>query len=135
MPREPVVAGVSQAIAHFAVGATATALLITLFVPNVRYPRTWIFVGGGWGMVPDVEKLVDHPTVQDFHYSIWADVFWAHGTLDRIDSGDSTIVASAAVAVLLAVTLVAEHRSYRVPEPIAEELGFDTADEDGGDVD
>lgn len=108
----------SQAITHFAVGAALTAVVVTLLVPGVRYPRTWVLVGGGWAMVPDAGKLVTDPSVLAFHGSPWADLFWFHLTLDRLDPTDSTLPAAAAVAGLILVTLLAERRSYRTPEPI-----------------
>jgi|GEM_PF-1395630 len=120
----------SQAITHFAVGATATLLVVTLFVPDVRYPRTWVLVGGGWALVPDAGNLVDIPVLQTFHYSIWADLCWGHATLDRVDATDSTLVASAAVAALLVATALAEHRAYAVPEPVSEHLGIGEVGDD-----
>lgn len=108
----------SQAITHFAVGATIAILVVTLLVPNVGYPRTWTIVGGGWAMVPDASKLVESPGTLAFHDSIWADLFWAHRTLDRADPTDSTLWASVAVAAFLGATLLAEHRSYRALDAV-----------------
>jgi hypothetical protein len=36
----------SGALAHFAFGAAMTTLLITVLVPNIRYPRTFLLAGG-----------------------------------------------------------------------------------------
>lgn len=108
----------SQGITHFAVGATVTILAAALVVPDVRYPRTWSIVGGGWAMVPDASKLYASGGTLSFHDSIWANAFWGHRLLDRLDPGDSTAWASVAVAALLGATMLAEFRSYRAVEPI-----------------
>ena len=105
----------AQGITHFAVGATLTTLLETLAVPDVRYPRVWTLLGGGWAMLPDAAKLVDSDAVYAFHYTRWADLFWGHRTLDRADADDSTLLGAAAVALFILVTAVAEHREYRTP--------------------
>jgi hypothetical protein len=102
-----------QVITHFAVGAAVTILIVTLAVPGVRYPRTWTIVGGGWAPVPDGSKLYASEGSLAFHASIRANVFWGHRLLDGLDAGDSTLWASAAVAALLAATMLAEYRSYR----------------------
>jgi hypothetical protein len=113
----------SQAITHFAVGATLTAVLIVLLVPAVRYPRTWVLVGGGWAMVPDAGKLVADPAVLAFHGTRWADLFWFHRTLDRLDPTDATLPAAVAVSGFIVVTLAAERRAYRTPAPIRNAVG------------
>ena len=69
-------------------------------------------------MVPDASKLHPVPEMLTFHDSMVANVFWAHRTLDRLDPGDSTVWASAALALLIGATILAERRSYRTPEPI-----------------
>lgn len=104
----------SQGITHFAVGATATALVVSL-VPGVRYPRTLILGGGAWAMVPDAAKLVDRPHLRAFHRGHLADAFWLHRTLDRLDRSDSTRVATVALSFFLLVTAILEWRSYSVP--------------------
>lgn len=65
----------SQAITHFAVGATIAILAATFLVPNVRYPRTWTIVAGGCAMVPDASKLAETSGALAFHDSVWADLF------------------------------------------------------------
>ncbi|GAB3681462.1 hypothetical protein GCM10028857_05720 [Salinarchaeum chitinilyticum] len=112
----------SQAITHFAVGATIAILAVTFLVPNVRYPRTWTIVAGGWAMVPDASKLLETSGTLGFHDSVWADLFWAHRALDRADPTDSTVWASVAVAAFLGATLIAEHRSYRTLEVVRAEF-------------
>lgn len=113
----------SQGVTHFAVGATATVLVVTFLLPAVRYPRSWAVVGGLWAMLPDASKLVDAPWTLAFHDSIWADLFWAHGTLDRLDPGDSTVWATVALGAFFGATMLAERRSYRTLEPVRTGFG------------
>lgn len=101
----------SQAITHFAIGAALTALVVTA-LPGVPYPRTVVLIGGGWALVPDAAKIVPRSRLRAFHRSRWADVFWLHRTLDRVDRSDSSRVASAAVATLILVTAFVEWWSY-----------------------
>ncbi|WP_178916901.1 hypothetical protein [Natronomonas gomsonensis] len=103
----------SLGVTHFAVGATFTTLLVTLVVPNVTYPRVWILVGGGWGMIPDIGQVYSHSVAWAFHGSQWADIFWFHRTLDVVDVSDSASVGAVAIAALIFATALAEHRSYR----------------------
>ena len=111
----------SAALAHFAFGAALTTLLITFFVPNIRYPRTWLLAGGGWAMLPDLHWVSPLYTQQlrAFHeHSVWTDFFWLHRTLDRVDPTDSNSIAAALLAVFILTTVIAEHRSYRTPEVV-----------------
>ncbi|MFC4357547.1 hypothetical protein ACFO0N_06225 [Halobium salinum] len=103
----------SQGIAHFALGAALTALVVAFLLPFVPYPRTVTLAGGGWALVPDAPHLVESPTMEALHDSAWADLFWFHRALDRWDVSDSTEVAALFVAALLFATLVAEYRTYR----------------------
>jgi membrane-bound metal-dependent hydrolase YbcI (DUF457 family) len=118
---------VAQAITHFAVGATLTTLLETLLPAEARYPAVLALVGGAWAMLPDASKLVDSDAVYAFHYPRWADLFWGHRTLDRIDGDDSTLLGAVAVAAFVLVTAVGERRSYRSARPSvpAEPVGVD----------
>ena len=111
----------SQGITHFAVGATLTTLVETLAVPDVRYPRVWALLGGCWAMLPDAAKLVDSDAVYAFHYTRWADLFWGHRTMDRVDADDSAALGAAAVASFVLATAVAEHREYRAPRVVESE--------------
>jgi hypothetical protein len=113
---------VSLGVTHFAVGATFTTLLVTLFVPNVAYPRVWTLLGGGWGMVPDIGKVYSHPAVSAFHSSQWADVFWFHRTLDVADASDSALVGAVAIAVFIVATAVAERQSYHALDAIRDRV-------------
>jgi hypothetical protein len=121
----------SMAIAHFAFGAGLTALVVTYLVPRVPYPRTLVVCGGLWAMVPDAHWVlpVFEDTTKAFHRSAWADFFWLHRTLDRVDVGDSKAVAAVLVGALLIATMLAERRDYRaarlVQETITEEEQVD----------
>jgi hypothetical protein len=113
---------VSLGVTHFAVGATFTTLLVTLFVPNVTYPRVWTLLGGGWGMIPDIGQVYPHPVAWAFHGSQWADVFWFHRTLDVVDVSDSASVGAVAIAAFILTTAVAEHRSYRALDAVRDRV-------------
>lgn len=106
-------------VAHFAFGAAMTSLVITLFIPTVWYPRGLVVIGGIWAMLPDIHWIspVAQAHLRAFHASIWADVFWFHRTLDRLDPTDSKRVAAGFLVFFLITTLLAEWRSYRPPEP------------------
>lgn len=112
----------SQGVTHFAVGAALTVVVVTVLIPNVRYPRSWAIAGGLWAMLPDASKLHDSPDALAFHDSIWAELFWAHRALDRVDPTDSTIWATVALAAFFGATLLAERRSYRTPETVRSEF-------------
>ena len=100
----------SMAIAHFAVGAMATALLFTLIAPRLLHSPTVLSAGGAWGMAPDVHWVL--PTgsslVRSFHMTPWANVFWFHHYLDRIDPTDSREFAAALVVALVFVMAACE---------------------------
>jgi hypothetical protein len=88
----------SGALAHFAFGVAMTTLLITILVPNIRYPRTFLLAGDGWAMLPDLHWVSPVYTQQlrAFHESsLWTDLFWLHRTLDRVDPSDSNTITSA----------------------------------------
>lgn len=111
----------SMDIAHFAFGAAMTAILITVVVPTVPYPRSLVLAGGGWAMLPDVHHVSPY-FAEDLHVfhasSPWVDVFWFHRTLDRLDAGDSKLIGTAMLALFIVVTVLAERRSYRTPTVI-----------------
>ncbi|MEF8915198.1 hypothetical protein [Natronomonas sp.] len=110
----------SQGVTHFAVGATFTTLLVTFLVPNVRYPRVWVLAGGGWAMLPDAAKLHANPSLLALHSSRWADIFWLHFTMDRLDSTDSVVFGAVALAALLGMTALTEYRGYRALSVVRE---------------
>jgi hypothetical protein len=104
----------SLAIGHFALGATATALVVTYLLPKLPYPRTLVLLGGVWSLLPDAAKLFSAaPRLVAFHESQWANAFWFHRALDRFDAADSPRTSAVLVAVLLLVTFVVERRDYR----------------------
>jgi len=113
----------SIAIGHFVVGAALTTIVVTLFVPNVRYPRTIVLAGGGWAMVPDFHQVspIARETLYEFHQSSpLTDLFWFHRTLDTLDTTDSNAIAALLLAAFIVTTVVAERRSYRVPTAVAD---------------
>ncbi|WP_254279024.1 hypothetical protein [Haloarcula marina] len=107
----------SIAIAHFAVGATATTVLVALLGPRVPFPRTVVLAGGGWALLPDAHQIAPfaRETLYDFHDSAAADVFWFHRTLDVVDGGDSLLVAALCLSGLVLTTLLAELWGYWWP--------------------
>lgn len=115
----------SLAIAHFALGAACTAVLLTLVVPSVPLQRTLVGLGGVWAMLPDAWRFL--PTTSgayahELHATPWANLFWFHNVVDRADVGDSTAVAALLLGVFLVVTLVSDYRNYRTPEPVREAM-------------
>lgn len=113
----------SIAIGHFVVGAALTTMVVTLFLPNVSYPRSLVLAGGGWAMIPDFHQVspVARDALYEFHQSSpWTDLFWFHRTLDTLDATDSNAVAAALLAGFILTTVVAERRSYRTPAAVVE---------------
>lgn len=76
----------SLAIAHFAVGVAATALLVTLLAPRFLHSPTVLVAGGLWAIVPDVHHVLPagSSTVRALHVSVWSDLFWFHHYIDRV---------------------------------------------------
>lgn len=112
----------SLAIAHFAVGAACTGLVLTL-LPPVPFQRSLVVLGGIWAMIPDAWRFLPVTASEyahEFHATPWANVFWFHNVLDRADVGDSHATGVALLAALLCVTVAAEYRDYRAPEPVRE---------------
>lgn len=119
----------SMALAHFAFGSALTVLVVTYLVPNAPYPRVLALVGGGWAMIPDfywVSPLL-RAELASVHDSVLVNVFWFHQALDVLDTGDEKTVAAGMVALLIAATAVAEHRSYRTPAVVRERIEDVTA--------
>jgi predicted membrane channel-forming protein YqfA (hemolysin III family) len=100
----------SMAIAHFAVGAMATALLLALVAPRLLRSPTVLVVGGIWGMLPDVHWVLPAGSalVRSFHMTAWANVFWFHHYLDGADPGDSPAFAAGLVVLLVVVLAFCE---------------------------
>lgn len=119
----------SMAIAHFAFGAGMTALVIAFLLPRVEFPRLLILFGGGWAMVPDVNKLSDSATLDAIHSHQIVDIFWLHWTFDTyIDPNDSWVIAAVLFGFFIASMMVYEYRVttdkgpvvHVVPEPVIE---------------
>lgn len=100
----------SLAIAHFAVGALFTVLLVVILAPHLLRSPTVVVAGGVWGMLPDTHWVlpVGAELVRSFHMTVWANLFWFHHFLDRADPTDSPKVAAATVILLLVVLSVSE---------------------------
>lgn len=112
----------SMAVAHFAVGATVTLLVVTYTLPRVRYPRALTMLGGIWAMVPDVHWVapVYAAELKALHATPLANLFWFHRAMDAVDATDSRSFAAVLVALLFAATLLAERREYRALERLRE---------------
>ena len=105
-----------MALAHFALGAALTTLLVTFLVPGVWYPRSVILAGGAWAMIPDLHWISPIATdrLREFHNAaVWTDLFWFHRSLDRADPTDSKATAALFLVLLFAATAIAERRGYR----------------------
>lgn len=109
-----------MAIAHFAVGAGCTSLLLALLAPTAGYPRTVVALGGFWGLLPDVHWVVNpgaRGLLHEVHSQFWMDVFWFHRTLDVLDSQNSRPMAGLAVIFFVAAVVAADYLAARSPDP------------------
>ena len=99
-----------MAIAHFAVGVMATALLFALVAPRLLHSPTVLALGGVWGMLPDAHWVlpVGSEFVYSIHMSSWANAFWLHHYLDGIDPADSPRIAAGLVILLVVVLAFCE---------------------------
>ncbi|ESP87584.1 hypothetical protein [Candidatus Halobonum tyrrellensis] len=93
----------SLAIAHFAVGLLCTALLLAAVAPRLVRSPTLLAFGGLWGMLPDAYWVspVGLEFIHSVHVSPWANLFWFHGYLDRIDPADTNTFAAEMLALLV----------------------------------
>lgn len=100
----------SMAVAHFAVGMMATAILLTIVAPRLLHSPLILFLGGLWGLLPDSQHVlpVGVDLVHAVHVSPWANIFWFHHYLDQADPTDSGTFAAALGVCLLAVVLSCE---------------------------
>jgi hypothetical protein len=105
----------SMALTHFAVGAGATGLLVLLLAPHLQYARTFVLLGGVWGMIPDAYHVVPAYTgrLRALHDSPLMNLFWGHHYLDAVDPGDTAAFAAASVAFMFVVFLLVEVRAAR----------------------
>jgi hypothetical protein len=73
------------AIVHFTVGFVSILLVLWL-MSITRYRSTGAYFGGIWGLLPDLEKILDGKIgvwASDIHHSSVADLFFLHSTLDQ----------------------------------------------------
>lgn len=105
----------SLAITHFVFGATMTALTVAILASDSGFPHTTSVAGGIWAMLPDVHFVspVARDQIYAIHGSVWADLFWFHYTLDRIDPDESLAFATALVGVYLVAAAFADRRHHR----------------------
>ncbi|WP_380677883.1 hypothetical protein [Salinigranum sp. GCM10025319] len=96
-----------NAIVHFAVGATCgmVVLLAVDWRPQVEFPL--VFASGGWALLPDgwyfLRYLGNDWLVAAglaLHRSVFANVFWFHQLLDRLESGNRRVEMASAVIML-----------------------------------
>ena len=110
-------------ITHFAVGTGATALVVTLLVPRVSYPRTWVVLGGIWALIPRfaVELSVASGRLAPLFDSRAADLFWFYHTISRLSFGpdigmrEQDVVGAIALVFMAGAIALAEYLSYQRP--------------------
>lgn len=83
----------SMAIGHFSfgVGATTGVLMVTGLDKKIKNTEPIRVAGGIFAMVPDARKLA--PSLEFLHHGWWADIFWLHRFLDKIDPKDTAIAS------------------------------------------
>lgn len=111
----------SLAITHFAVGGILSTIVLLYLLPPTRYARSLVLLGGVWGMIPDLHQISPVFTAQlrAYHHSPFANIFWLHETLDVIDPGDSTILATLALGAFIVTALFGDWWSYTAREHAA----------------
>ncbi len=100
----------SQALTHFAIGATGMTVLVALFPGRVRVSRTLILLGGVFALVPDAYKIA--PTyvgwIKVIHNSALGNLFWFHRLADVLDPTDSYLITVITVGLWIGVTVTVE---------------------------
>jgi hypothetical protein len=91
----------SLAIAHFAMGMIWAYAGSVEWSDTDRYHIAWAVLGGGFALIPDINKLYAHPLLDALHNSVIANVFMFHHLLDTVDPTDD--IGFAAYLLLLAV--------------------------------
>ena len=83
----------SMGIGHFAfgVGATTGVLMATGLDKKIKNTEPIRVAGGIFAMIPDAGKLI--PSLDFLHGSWWADIFWLHKLLDKIDPQDTALAS------------------------------------------
>lgn len=100
----------SLALAHFAIGATGTTVLVALLPGRIRISRTLVLFGGIWALVPDTYKLASTYIgwMVGVHNSPLGNLFWFHQLVDVLDPADSYFVLVVAVSMWIGVTITVE---------------------------
>lgn len=101
----------SLVLAHFAIGAVMTALLIQGFFRDLHYKRTGIVFGGIWSLIPDTVGVIPiyADVFQQLDESRWTNLFWFHRTMDQLEEGaGSPRVALALTGILVLVVTIIE---------------------------
>lgn len=109
-----------MAIAHFAVGAALTTLLVAFVLPTIQYQRSMTLFGGGWALLPDLHWISPIAATEIHHFhrvSPWVDLFWFHRFLDYIDPTNDRTTAAICLVLLCIATVVADWQSQRVIPP------------------
>ena len=97
----------SMAIGHFAAGASTSLFVLQLLPPRIRRKvRQYGFVAilaGLWAMIPDLSKFTTR--LQSLHDSIWANLFFFHELMDRLDVSDGIWVSAAFVGLMIVLMI------------------------------
>ena len=98
----------SQALAHFAIGAMRMTLLLALAPVRVRFKQTLILLGGIWALLPDIYQLAPTYTtwMEVIHDSTAGNLFWLHWMFDLHDPTDSDFVVALAVGGWIGVAII-----------------------------
>ncbi|MBN1188885.1 MAG: hypothetical protein JXA46_03960 [Dehalococcoidales bacterium] len=93
----------SMEIGHFAVGAGSAFIVLNVLPPRVRRKiPDYGFIGiiaGLWAMVPDLARFL--PGMVDFHKSLFANIFFLHQIMDRLDNNDSVWISGGLIGVMV----------------------------------
>jgi hypothetical protein len=98
----------SMAIGHFAAGAGAAFLVLNVLPPRIRrkvpdYGFIGIFAGL-LAMVPDLARFT--PRLLGFHNSVFANIFFLHNLMDRLDIHDSAWISGGLVGFMVVLMLI-----------------------------
>lgn len=99
----------SYAIAHFAVGAALTFLLLSVLAPRAWYRWPLTTLGGAWAVLPDVVLDARFAAqLPRLHADPWVNLFWGHGYLDAVDPDDSYVLSGLLLAGFVGLAFVGE---------------------------
>lgn len=99
----------SLAITHFAIGGSV-GLLLAIIV-NASRRELWLVAGGGWALLPDLEKVLETSWMIAFHDSPAADLFMFHYQLDQFDPTNSIEIGVIALLLLGAMSVLSAHHA------------------------